>query len=258
MAPVMRRVVLRPTFLLPRLARVAKPRPMPRATLPVSPLPSRLSPRASLSRATLTPPVTSILVLPPVSLPFLLAPPRRSRRMQCATPPVVPQPMFIPLPRARLPRALMRRVMLPVVRLASRLSRRASLWRATLTAPATHLVVLPPASHLPPLARLQRTHTMSLKLATPLTVSLPQPQSTPVSLPTCQLTGLATSPSVPRTAHPLGLLPPAHTLRSPLTPLAMSGPLVPPRECLPCPRASCRRTSSTSHEACLPRLLVPP
>ena len=109
------RVVLRLMFTLPPRARLPKPRPMRRATLPVSPLSSRLSPRASLPKATLTPPVTSIVVLPPVSLPFLLAPFRMSRRMRCAMPPVVPQPMFIPLPRAWLPRALMRRVMLPIV-----------------------------------------------------------------------------------------------------------------------------------------------
>ena len=127
-------------------------RRMRRATLPVSPLSSRLSPRASLRKATLTQPVTSILVLPPVSLPFLLAPFRRSRRMRCATPPVVPQPMFIPLPRAQLPRALTRRVMLPVVRLAARLSRPASLRRATLTPLATHPAVLLLVSRLSLLA----------------------------------------------------------------------------------------------------------
>ena len=140
--------------------------------------------------------------------------------MRCATPRVVPQPMFIPLPRARLPRALTRRVMLPVVRLESRLSRRASLWRVTLTAPVRSILVLPLASRLSPLARPQRTHTMSL--ATPPTASLPMPRSPPASLPRFRLTGLVTFPSVPRSAPLLGLLRLAHTLRSPLTLLATS------------------------------------
>ena len=234
-------------------------RRMRRATLPVSPQSSRLSPRASLSKATLTPPVTGILVLPPVSLPFLLAPFRRSRRMPCATPPVVPQPMFIPLPRVRLPMSrLMRRVMLPIVRLASRLFRLASLWRATLTPPATHLVVLPPVSRLPQLARPQKLPAM--RLATLPTVFPPRALSLQASPRRSQLTELATSPSVPRSAHPLGLLRLARTLRFPLTSLATSSPLVllPGSRCLLSPRASRRRSRSTRPVVCLLRLLAPP
>ena len=256
MAPVMRSVALRLAYRRFLLDLPHRSRRMRRARLPVSPLSSRLSPRASLPKATLTRPVTSILVLPPVSLPFLLAPPRRSRRMQCATPPVVPQPMFIPLPRARFPMALTRRVMLPVVRLESRLSRPASLWRATLMAPATHLVVLPPVSRLPPLARPQRLRTMSP--ATFPTVSLPLPRSPLEGLPRSQLTGLATSPSVPRSAPRLGLLRLARTLRFPLTPPVTSNPLVRPLGYLPFPLANRRRSRSTRRVACLLRLLAPP
>ena len=138
-------------------------RRMRRATLPVSPLSSRLSPPASLPKATLTPPVTSILVLPPVSRLLLLAPPQRLRTMRLATFPTVSLPL-LRSPLESLPRSQLTE--LATFPLVLRLAHRLGLLRLTrtlrfpLTLLATSSPLVRPLGYLlSPLASRRRSRS---------------------------------------------------------------------------------------------------
>ena len=157
------RVVLRLMFTLPPRARLPKPRPMRRATLPVSPLSSRPSPRASLPKATLTASVTSRIVLPLVSRLSPLARPQRPLTMRLATRPTVllhrAPSLPVSLPRSQLtelatsPSALLTAPQLDLLRLSRTL-------RFPLTPLVTSSPLVPPPGYLPsPLVNRRRSRS---------------------------------------------------------------------------------------------------